>query len=144
LSVFADSSALVKLYADETDHKVVRDLDVLVVSCLARVEVPATLWRKHRIGELDSADARLLVTAFEIDYFGTDVQEPRFAVVGLPAQVLDDSARLVAVHGLRGYDAVQLSSALAVRVADPSCGAVACFDRALRDASAAEGFALVP
>jgi predicted nucleic acid-binding protein len=144
LSVFADSSALVKLYADEADHKPIRDLDTLVVSCLARVEVPAALWRKHRIGELAAADARLLVTAFEIDYFGADGEPPRFAAVGLPGEVLDDSARLVAVHGLRAYDAVQLSSARAVRAADPSCDTIACFDRGLRDAAAAEGFALVP
>jgi predicted nucleic acid-binding protein len=144
LSVFADTSALVKLYADETDHKLVRDLDILVVSCLARVEVPAALWRKHRIGELPASDARLLVSAFEVDYFGADGQPPRFAAVGLPGEILEQGARLVAVHGLRGYDAVQLSSALAVRAADPSCGTVACFDRCLRDAAAAEGFALVP
>lgn len=144
MTVFADSSALVKLYADEDDHKLVRNLDVLVVSCLARVEVPAALWRKHRIGELDAADARLLVTAFEIDYFGENGQAPRFAVIGMPGEILDRGARLVAVHGLRGFDAVQLSSAITTRAADPGCGTLACYDRVLRDAAAAEGFALVP
>ncbi|MGH3855031.1 MAG: type II toxin-antitoxin system VapC family toxin [Pseudonocardiaceae bacterium] len=54
---FADSSALVKLYADEQDHQVVRGLGSLVVSALARVEVPAAIWRKHRMGELDPVDA---------------------------------------------------------------------------------------
>jgi predicted nucleic acid-binding protein len=144
LSVFADSSALVKLYADEADHEIVRDLDALVVSCMVRVDVPAALWRKHRIGELSAADARVLVSEFEFDYFGTQGEPPRFAAVGLPGEVLDQSARLVAVHGLRAYDAVQLSSALAVRGADPNCTTVACFDKRLRDAAAAEGFALVP
>ena len=42
--VFADSSALVKLYADEPDHKLVREQGSLVVSTLARVEVPAAIW----------------------------------------------------------------------------------------------------
>ncbi|MBA2751944.1 MAG: VapC toxin family PIN domain ribonuclease, partial [Actinobacteria bacterium] len=41
-----------KLYADEEDSSAVRVLTVVVVSCLARVEVPAAIWRKHRIGEL--------------------------------------------------------------------------------------------
>ena len=144
MSAFADSSALVKLYADEPDHKVVRDLDILVVSCLARVEVPAAFWRKHRLGQLSAADAGVLATAFEIDYFGVDGGLPRFAVVGLPAEILEHGAHLVAVHGLRGYDAVQLSSALAARAADPSCATVACFDDRLRNAAAAEGFTLVP
>ncbi len=47
MSVFADSSALVKLYADESDHELVRRIDVLIVSQVARVEVPAALWRKQ-------------------------------------------------------------------------------------------------
>ena len=44
--VFADSSAIAKLYADEQDHPLVRGLDGLVVSALARVEVPSAIWRK--------------------------------------------------------------------------------------------------
>ncbi len=41
LSTFVDSSALVKLYADEPGHREIRALAVLVVSALARVEVPS-------------------------------------------------------------------------------------------------------
>jgi predicted nucleic acid-binding protein len=46
LSTFADSSALVKLYADEAGYEQVRDLVSIAVAQLARVEVPAALWRK--------------------------------------------------------------------------------------------------
>lgn len=55
-AVFADSSALVKLYADELGVDVVRAVPSLIISQLARVEVPAALWRKHRLGELSAAD----------------------------------------------------------------------------------------
>ena len=51
--VFADSSALVKLYADEPGHEQVRQPMHLVVAQLARVEVPSAIWRKQRLGELD-------------------------------------------------------------------------------------------
>lgn len=62
-----DSSALVKLYADEHGHRAIRALDMLVVSAIARVEVPSALWRKTRTGELEDTAAGILVSAFEID-----------------------------------------------------------------------------
>jgi uncharacterized protein len=144
LSTFADSSALVKLYADEPGHEYVRALVSIAVAQLARVEVPAALWRKQRLGELSADDARLLAADFEADYYGADSEPPRFAAVTTSAGILDEAARLCASHGLRAYDAVQLSSALAVRRADESCTGFAAFDQSLRRAAAAEGFGLVP
>jgi len=144
LSTFADSSALVKLYADEAGHEQVRGMVSIAVAQLARVEVPAALWRKQRMGELSANDARLLTADFEADYFGTDAEAPRFAAVIAAGSLLDEAARLCASHGLRAYDAVQLSSALAVRRVDGSCTEFAAFDRSLRTAAATEGFELVP
>ncbi|MGH3611225.1 MAG: hypothetical protein ACRDRK_01100 [Pseudonocardia sp.] len=48
-----------------------------MVSQIARVEVPAALWRKQRSGELDVDSASVLVLAFEADYFGTEDEPPR-------------------------------------------------------------------
>lgn len=142
--VFADSSALVKLYADEQDHQLIRGQDSLVVSALARVEVPAAIWRKHRMGELDAVNAGILVAAFEADYHGSAQDRPRFGVVAVTGPVLDTASRLVGVHVLRAYDAVQLASAKAAADAIPDCRTVAAFDGTLRTAAAKEGFALVP
>lgn len=52
MSCFADSSALVKLYADEAGRAEVITVETatMLVSDLARVEVPAALWKKHRAG----------------------------------------------------------------------------------------------
>lgn len=121
-----------------------RVLEVLIVSALARAEVPAALWRKHRIGELGAGDAQVLVNEFEADFFGDENAPARFTVVGMPIGLLDLAARLVAVHGLRAYDALQLATSLAVRDTDPDCASFACFDGTLRRAAAAEGFSLVP
>jgi predicted nucleic acid-binding protein len=144
VTLFADSSALVKLYADEPGHEQVRELPHMVISQLARVEVPAALWRKRRMGELAADDARVLTAAFEADFFGTEDEPPRFMPV-LPTEgLLDDAARLCAVHGLRAYDAVQLASALAARTELPGCRNFVAFDDHLRSAAAAEGFDLVP
>ncbi|MFP5072071.1 type II toxin-antitoxin system VapC family toxin [Pseudonocardia nantongensis] len=142
--VFADSSALVKLYADEERHDRIRSLDTLAVSAIARVEVPAALWRKHRIGQLTAADTAVLIAAFDSDYFGSDRTPPRFAAVAVTATVLDDAARCAAVHGLPTYDAVQLAGARATADVEPDCTTFAAFDRELRAAAAAEGFAVVP
>jgi len=144
LSTFADSSALVKLYADEDGADDVRGLGPVVVSKLCRVEVPAALWQKQRMGELDATEAQALTAEFEADLFGDGVGPARFVVVATSATVLDDAARLCAVHGLRAYDAVQLATAIAAWSADPASGTFAVFDRALRRAASAEGFMLVP
>lgn len=143
-SAFADSSAIVKLYADEAGYEGVRALATLVIAQIASVEVPAALWRKHRIGDLEAGDARVLTDEFEADYFGTRNEEPRFVVVATTAEILDQAARLCATHGLRAYDAVQLAAAMATRSADPECSAMVAFDSALRAAAAAEGLELVP
>lgn len=145
MTVFADSSALVKLYADEPGSGVMRSLEVLAVSVLARVDVPAALWRKVRIGELEPLYAGLLVADFEADWYGDDAAgDARFAATRVGAEVLESAARLTAAHGLKAYDAVQLSSALVARAAAPELTSFACFDRDLSAAAAAEGFAALP
>lgn len=141
---FVDSSALVKLYSDEPGHEQVRDLAIAIVSQIARVEVPAALWRKQRMGELTADEAATLVVQFEADWYGTDDEPGRFVVAALTASALEDAARLTGVHGLRAYDAVQLAAAVAVRAVEPSCTQLAAFDGALRNAATVEGFALVP
>ena len=145
MTAFADSSALVKLYVPEPGYASVQAVGAaMAVSQLSRVEVPAAFWRKHRLGELAAGDAGLLTAAFEHDFYGDAAVPPRFGVVAASDHVLALAARLAASHGLRAYDAVQLSSAIAARGADPACVLFICFDDVLRAAAAIEGFTLVP
>lgn len=137
MTTFADSSALVKLYADEDLAQEVRSLDLFVVASVARVEVPAALWRKVRMRELAEDDAAVLTRAFEVDW--NDLLGP-YVVVALAPSVLTKAARLVAAHGLRAYDGIQLASAQAARAADPRVDEFLTFDRGLLSAAAAEGF----
>jgi predicted nucleic acid-binding protein len=134
----------VKLYADEAGHQAIRALDGLVISALARVEVPAALWRKVRRGELEDAAAGLLVDVFELDFHGDRDSDPRFTIVAPTEPILVAAAQEAARGALRAYDAVQLASALAVREVDPRCDAFACFDGGLRSAARRGGFALIP
>jgi predicted nucleic acid-binding protein len=134
----------VKLYADEAEHRAIRELDALVISVLARVEVPSALWRKARTGELEDSAAGILVTSFELDFHGDVESGSRFTIVAVTEAVLVAAAREAARHALRAYDAVQLASALAVRELDPRCGHFACFDAELRRAASRAGFVLLP
>ncbi len=133
-----------KLYADEAGHRAIRALDALVVSALARVEVPCALWRKVRTGELEDEAASTLVSAFEHDFHGGRDTASRFTIVSPTGAVLVEAAREAARHPLRAFDAVQLASALAVRELDPRCSQFACFDGELRRAASRAGFVLLP
>jgi uncharacterized protein len=114
------------------------------VSALARVEVPAALWRKHRCGELEMSTAASLAARFAHDYAGGGERPARFAVVPIVPAVLDAAAQLVATAGLRAYDGVQLAAAIAARGADHGIDTFACFDADLRRAAAMHDFALAP
>lgn len=143
--VFADSSALVKLYVDERGSAAVRRRERtagFVVSALARVEVPAALWRKARSREIAHADARMLTAAFEYDWYGGNGEPSRFAAVAAAGAVIADAARLCESHDMRAFDAVQLASALALAADDPVV--LASFDARLNAAAAAEGLAVMP
>lgn len=87
-------------------------------------------------------DATVLTAAFESDLLDPEV--PRFPAIAVTPPILRRAARLCASHGLRAYDAVQLSSAMSARDADPACNSFACYDAGLRDAAAAHGLALFP
>lgn len=144
MTAFADASALVKLYADEDGHEAVRVEAHLVVAAVSRVEVASALWRKARSGELSDEDAGLLLGAFEADWYGDGTAPSRFSVVSQDDALLDRAAHLCGVHGLRAYDAVQLSTALAVRDLDPPTRRLLAFDRLLRRAASREGLDVGP
>lgn len=130
-----------KLYAEEKGSELVRELESIVVSLLARVEVPSALWRKERDGEITLETVSRLIPEFEVDMQGTPDQPPRLNVVPLGVPIADRAARLCATDRLRAYDAIQLATFLTL------AGTVerfACFDSALRDAAARRGIPLVP
>lgn len=156
MTLFADSSALVTRYAEEPGRPELDPARSVIVSQLARVEVPSAIWRKHRLGQVSVEDASLLVAAFEADYAGLDSRAgsgshagsagyPLGYVVVLVAQaILDRAARFIASYGLRAYDSVQLASARTVDDVVPECRTFAGYGLRLRYAAASEGFRLFP
>jgi predicted nucleic acid-binding protein len=142
LTCFLDSSALVKLYADEPESNDVRDLaHVLVASELARVEVPAALWRKSRQGELSATQVRSLTDRFAADLSPSHADR-ELVLTRVDAAVLGDAAALVARHPLRAFDAVQLAAARSALRVFGRCD-FGCFDRRLNSAAMAEGLTVL-
>lgn len=142
MTVYADSSALVKLYVPEQGHGEIRAItSTLVTAAITRVEVASALWRKHRLGELEAADAHLLTAEFEADLAETN---GHIVMVATSPAVLASATELVARHGLRAYDAVQLSSAITARAQLRDLDRFAAFDINLRAAASAERFGLIP
>ncbi len=145
MTVFIDSSALVKFYVPEFQYEFVRSInEPIYISTIAQVEVPAAMWRKYRKGEIQAADAALLCDDFAADVVGDDLSGPRFSVVSLIDEIVGTATRLVAIHAIRVCDAVQLATALVVReIAVDAIGFVT-FDRHLHAAAASEGFTSLP
>jgi predicted nucleic acid-binding protein len=144
MSAFVDSSALVKLYADERGHEVVRAVPTLVVAQAARFEVVAAIWVKHRMAELSRVDATVLAAAFEADYHGTATDPPRFVIVSTTVMVLETAARMVRMHDVRACESLSLAAAVLAASADPECREFVSYNQRLRSAAFTEGFTLVP
>ena len=143
MSVFVDTSALVKLYVAEVDSAVIRGIASVTISELTRAELPAALHRKRRAGELSGQQAEVLARTFEADYYGED-GDPRFTVMRISDRTMITAAGLVARADLRAGDAIQLASALVARQVGREVTAFATFDARLHTAAAVEGFTLVP
>ncbi len=109
------------------------------MSSLTVAEVTAALWGKTLRGELDAELAAGLDREFTADR-----EDGRFLLTAVSAAVVARSLDVVRRHRLRGADAIQLATAIAVREADQSVDTLAVFDTRLRRAAAAEGFALLP
>lgn len=143
---FLDSSGLVKRYLTEIGTGWVRRItdpaysNTIIVAEITQVEVAAALAARYRASggisraERDGA-VRLLVRHFTTEYRPTPITRT----------VLDRAVNLTQIHRLRGYDAVQLATALLVNDALLSAGLPAltfvAADNDLLVAARAEGLA---
>jgi predicted nucleic acid-binding protein len=113
---FLDSSVLVKRYVTETGSAWIRALadpttrNPLIIARITWVEVLSALARRQREGSISSDDVARAVRTFRYDL---DMQ---YQVAELDRALAEAAGELVARHPLRAYDAVQLASALRVRL----------------------------
>lgn len=145
MTVFADSSTLVKIYSDEEGADEARSIELAAVSAVSRVEVPSALWRKCRDGILSELSADMLTREFLADLSrvpGGNFKQ--MVAIPLTAGTLGPAAGLARTHGLKSLDAIQLASAIRAREGDPGCQTFSTFVHQLGSAALLEGFTLYP
>jgi uncharacterized protein len=138
LILYLDTSSLVKLYVEEAHSETVRQWVTeaeLVATCrVAYPETLSALTRRCRNGDLTREDFDLLVQCFT-DEWGS------YAALDFDEL---EAGRLVTEHGLRGFDAVHLAAAKALRNPDyPISPAFSSFDTILNRAASAEGLTVM-
>ncbi len=109
---FFDSSALAKRYLNETGSKWVIRLfkpsgkNTIFVARIACVEVVSAIARRRKGLRITTDSAQKAIFRFQ-RYF-----RKRFVKINLSLQLTEDAMRIADKHELRGYDAVQLASAI--------------------------------
>jgi predicted nucleic acid-binding protein len=107
---FLDSSGLVKHYVAETGSGWVQNLctpgNIVYISRITGAEVIAAIFRRLRVGDLQPKNAQAVARRFKDD-FGRI-----YRVIEVTAEVVERAIELAEARALRGYDAVQLATAL--------------------------------
>ncbi len=137
--LYADASALLKLYLEENESAVAMRLigtaDAVVTSAIAYVEIRASLSRALNSGRLSHASYMTAVAAFEERW--TNV-----SVVEIDESLIKRAANAAETRRLKSLDAIHLASALRTgEDVGPSFHFLA-FDADLLGAADAEGLAL--
>ncbi len=135
---FFDTSAFVKRYVEEPGSAIVRMTLRSHPATVARAtfaEAAAAVARACRLGAMSEMERDVILDRLYVDFSQLSVVEMRRAIV-------ERVPLLVTRYPLRGYDAVQLASALAVRDTGISVE-LWCTDAILLDAASAEGFRVI-
>lgn len=143
---FLDSSAIVKRYVNESGSGYVDGLvdpasqNNVILAQITKVEVASAFARRKKGKTLSNDDAALALKSFEIDL--ADV----YVTVDFEPDHIASATDLATKHALRGYDAVQLATALAanydvIESGSPSLVFVSA-DGELNTAALAEGLSV--
>lgn len=141
MSVYVDASALVKRYIAEIGSADVVALTTgaaaVATTLVTRAEVAAAFARAVRVGVLDDVGGRRAQRRFSREW-------PDFMRVPVTETLVARAEALAWSHGLRGYDAVQLASALTWQDALGQEIVLATFGRQLWEAAPQEGLRAWP
>ena len=132
---YLDTSSLVTLYVEEEGSRTVSDLvklsEVTATSLVAYPEARAAFARRFREKAFSAKDYQSLMTSFQQDW-------NNYFVIKLTSEVALLAGDLAEKHGLRGFDAIHLSSAITLRKECASPVIFSCADRNLQKASEGE------
>lgn len=136
MTLYLDTSALVKLYVQEEHSTHVKaEVERAAVVACARVAYPegrAALARRRREGGLTERALRSAVTALDRDF-------AHLVVVELSDRLAREAGALAERRALRGFDAVQLVSAIELGRLTNAAPEFLAYDQRLADAAREEG-----
>lgn len=138
--LYLDTSALVKLYAEEEGSGLVRqgvrDSDLIATSLMSYAETRSALARKSRSQEISRPVFGKCKGEFDRDWL-------RLHRLPVDEPLVRRAGELAEEHGLRALDALHLATADSLQAALRDGVTFACFDDALNAAAEARGFALL-
>jgi len=138
---YLDASALVKRYVVERGSQatiaLTADSDMTATSIVSRAEIAAAFAKAVRAGLVKGDVARNAQQRFAADW-------PDLLRVPVTEALVERAERLAWEHGLRGYDAVQLASALTWRESAGEEIVLATFDQQLWEAAKRSGLKAWP
>lgn len=130
--LFFDTSALVKLYAQEQHSDWARQQVTAskrcAVSQITWVEMCAAFALKERTGQISAADAMLAIDKLTTEW-------PIYTRLALDSALLTTAGNFAQQFGLRAYDSVQLASARALHQQLGRNMTMCCFDGQLNAAA---------
>ena len=133
--LYLDTSSLVKLYVEETASAEVEGLvgsaEVIGTTLIAYAEARAAFSRRFRENAFSSKDYNRLRSRFESD-------RKNFLSIHVSREIVRMAGDLAEKHGLRGFDAVHLASAVALREKLALPVTFSCYDIQLQNASQRE------
>ena len=107
MTLYLDTSNLVKLYVDESDRAAIVGLvevaDVITTSVIAYAEARAAFARRRREHLITPAELKAAVRQLNAEW-------PRFASIDVDDEIAQRAGQLAEAHGLRGADALHLAS----------------------------------
>jgi predicted nucleic acid-binding protein len=140
VTLYLDTSALVKLYAREEGStevkRAVARAGSVATSLLAYVETRSAFARKRRFADIDDTALRHYKQEFEQDWIS-------FNRLPVDATTIRRAGDLVERYRLKAYDAVHLATAELFQEAVRSAIDFVSFDDALNGAAAGQGFKLM-
>lgn len=136
MNLYLDTSSLLKLYLEEHSAAATRRLfdeaDAIGTSLITYVEARAALARAWRAGRLDQKAYKAALRGFELSWTG-------FISVDVSESLVRQAGELAERHELRGYDAVQLASALVLKREIGESVVFSASDDRLMEAALSEG-----
>jgi len=114
MKLFIDTSALFKLYHQESDSGIIEKIfenhaiSTVFLSEISKIEFTSSIWKKVRTKEITGQQARIVTELFEKDF-------TKYTFVQIDTVIIEQAKNLIKKYGsqgLRTLDGIQLSTSV--------------------------------